>query len=258
MSCPIQNSSVQVRAISDLSYHSEMVMVMSEEILHRVRHMALALFEQLRQDPLKMDPVVVPLSAEQLTPIIQESISTVQKNNPLFMGRIHLARTADKVIKAYYENKRKINFSRKELEKQPNFFRDDRLASWMSLAQEKLIMYLEGTNEIKRVDVPLDHRGFSCYRYALTEAGVEINGLLSEEKLLEILFSKDFQVVESPDKGDLVLFLNQGKCVHLGIYEGNGYVLSKEGNHSPVAYVKRLEDFSPQYGNEVLYFCKLE
>jgi len=252
MSCPALYNGSQVRTLSEFAYHTEMSIALSEEILKRVRSACISLFEHIRQDPNLTDPVVIPIASDQLELIFRDAIKELEKNNLLFVDHKYLLQSVVKAIKHYYEKKKIVRVPRNEVMRIPHFSSDDRLLKWMNGAQMRTIMHLEEQNKLRSIEIPENDREFSCYRYALTSIGVEIDGALDQEKLFEIIFSGNFKVVREPQKGDLVLFLKDNAPTHLAVWQGNGYVLSKEGNLCPVAYLKRLEDFPPQYGNKIL------
>jgi hypothetical protein len=256
MSCPVQNHPSQVRATSDLSQFSDIAMAISKEIIHQIRFVAFAFFEQYRE-LCQADLVTIPITVEKWDSIINEATTNVQTNDPLLCSRKDLVRTAEKVVREFYQTKSNFKAPRGELEKFPNLFRDDRLLEWSKFVQQKLIQFLEEKNGSKTIQIPKEQERISCYRYALTTAGVEINGILDRDKLIKIIFSRDFQVVKEPNRGDLVLFLDGDEPKHLGIYQENGYVLSKEGDQCPIAYIKPLTDFTREYGNNVLFLNKL-
>lgn len=233
MSCQVQNHSSQVRTTSDLSHFSDIALAISKEIVHQIRQFAFAFFDQNRE-LCKSDPVIIPMTVEKWDSIINEALTSVQTNNALLCSRKDLVQTAEKVIREFYQTRPSFKAPRGELEKSPNLFRDDRLSEWSKFVQQKLILFLEEKNGFKAIQIPKELERVSCYRYALTTAGIEINGILDRDRLIKILFSRNLQIVEKPNRGDLVLFLDGNEPMHLGIYQEDGYVLSKEGDQSPI------------------------
>lgn len=104
-------------------------------------------------------------------------------------------------------------------------------------------------------EIPVEDHFLSCYNYALLKAGVKWEPAhlnISKESLLSFLLSQ-CESISVPHDGDFVLFLQDGELVHLGLSQ-QGKILSKEGNACRFASLKRLEDLSSEYGNQVLYF----
>lgn len=236
----------QTRTISDQALSTQLGETLSEEVINRIRWIALG---KLDEAP---DPTVyklngefkVSLASDLVAEVLEKSIEKIKQISNLYTTRKDLFQQAEAELREYYKSKTTVTAPWKELEAMKSF-RDTRLTDWANLAQVRFIVSSErkrGTAEFR-----VEKQEISCYRYAVTEAGIEVNGILDEKKLNLIL--SDFEQVLEPQDGDLILFSKWERPTHLGIYR-EGKILSKEGNGSPYAYLRVLEDLSPSYGDQ--------
>ncbi|GEM_PF-1929622 len=77
-----------------------------------------------------------------------------------------------------------------------------------------------------------------CFTYALRPEGGSVYTRLKK-------FYEEHNQVTTPVKGDLVLYLNEGKMTHIGFWAGDGKVLSKVGV-APV-YLHPYREVPPTY-----------
>lgn len=95
----------------------------------------------------------------------------------------------------------------------------------------------------------------SCFEFAFMRASVQelLETEWGSEELLSLLAELGFVSAPQPKAGDLVMFLQEGIPVHMGIWYKNK-VLAKPGNEQGFSLLHTLEETYECYGNQVLFF----
>jgi hypothetical protein len=83
-------------------------------------------------------------------------------------------------------------------------------------------------------------------------------GANKEFKLFEFLKNWGYKTVESPQAGDLILYLQDGRPVHTGSYLGNNIVESKLGNKSQLCHQHALSALPVESGNQMVFYRKVK
>lgn len=83
-----------------------------------------------------------------------------------------------------------------------------------------------------------------------------------EKNPFELLQEWGYRMVDSPDEGDLIVYLNyepdagEPKVSHTGTFQSNGTVLSKLSMQDPEIWQHDLNKITAHYGNLVVFFRK--
>jgi len=135
---------------------------------------------------------------------------------------------------------------------------------WNLTINGKFFLDSQVVSEIKPVSVPKAFERYlsvapeelSCFDYAFFQIG-EARALgrdYSNEEAPSVLSEWGYIPTKTPNPGDLVLYLDDDAPTHLGVYKGNGVVESKWGNNNPMAYIHKMTDAPPSYGNKVVFY----
>lgn len=112
---------------------------------------------------------------------------------------------------------------------------------------------------------PVDPATISCLSFALLQAkergaaGVIFNRTSADAALYDVdnyLRGLKYRTVDAPDEGDLVVYFNKGKPMHVGYFGEDGRVHSKLGLANPYSHHHRLFDVFPAFGNDVVFYRK--
>jgi len=120
---------------------------------------------------------------------------------------------------------------------------------------------------------PVDPTRISCLAFALLQAKdrgaatvifdrtrADIFDRTRADAVLHNLdtYLKDlsYRPVDAPDTGDLVVYFNDGRPVHVGYFGEDGRVHSKLGVANPYSHRHRLFDVPAVYGNHVVFYRK--
>lgn len=246
----LADSKGHTRSMSDAALCGDIFDSLSTEMLLKIRCLALSYFDANTSQLLsnsKQPNIQIPLKENQIRQAINETIQEVAEKR-FGADRKDLFQKAQEEFKKIYENKRTVTVPREDL-RSPSFS-DDRLKNWTDTAYAKATLEFEKRRGTQSVEIPPSKQSTSCYRYALLQAGISLERIFSPKTFEEIL--NGFEPVSEGQEGDLVLFFHRKKYTHLGVYS-DGKILSKEGNNTPVAYLRPLEDLAPEYGDRVLY-----
>lgn len=228
----IPTSYIQARQMSNKAHYLDRVGNLSQQVLQKIRLATLPTIEHLGPS---IGILQSPFLALQTKRIVDEVLREAQAQPEIETElRDYFVRDATFTIAADDKN----------------------LSRWIEDANAWSQIYFEQGQGARRVEVSPKSRTSSCFRYAFKNTGTPIaEPINSSSQILSLLEQYEYKPVSYPQEKDLVLFLKAGQPVHLGIYE-NGKIRSKEGNASPVAFTKPLEDFSAEYGEQIVYFSR--
>ena len=248
-------------AISDEAITTTMVHRIQENTIEKMRRVSLEVLPKARFSR----QVTPPLTPTRIGRYVRESADQCMEEDPFFSERPDLVERAMADVPIKYP---KIDPSDLMGD---DFFgynsADSRMDDWVKQA------CISSSHEVKLKKgtffevLPEDQQRYSCFRYALARAGISFEeeamkdfqggSLLAQvdEELLDVL-QAHFTPVDAPVENGLVLFCAQGRPCHLGIYLG-GQILSKEGDWSPFAYSRPLEDFGCDYGDDIIYWQRI-
>jgi hypothetical protein len=113
-------------------------------------------------------------------------------------------------------------------------------------------------------ELPEEQQGLSCFQFAVlntnevssnswaSQAGVEVKRLLTKLKAL------GYRPVKTPKENDLAIYFVESSPLpqHMGIYKGNGMVLSKQGIRNLAAHLHPAFSAHPHYGRMILFMSK--
>jgi len=111
----------------------------------------------------------------------------------------------------------------------------------------------------------LSKANLPCFDYALLEVKergvreqifIPIGNRSFKEVIDERLQRWGYEVKDSPEEGDFVIYCDQKNYTHMGVYLNNGFVKSKPGNACDHAIIHNIHEISHYYGNQVLFFRK--
>lgn len=112
---------------------------------------------------------------------------------------------------------------------------------------------------------PVDPTTISCLSFALLQAKERgaaeaiFNRTKADDALRNLdtyLRDLNYRPVDAPDAGDLVVYYNKGKPMHVGYFADDGRVHSKLGLANPYSHRHRLFDVYPEFGNDVVFYRK--
>jgi len=117
---------------------------------------------------------------------------------------------------------------------------------------------------VEKKAVKQDPQKMSCLAFALLQMKeLQAKDLIfsghNDDRLDGImpqLINWGYRAVETPDEGDLVIYLINDKPVHAGVYTESGKVHSKLGRQNPYSHQHKLFDILPNLGNQVVFFRK--
>lgn len=220
----------QERPISDPSYCADIFTKISDETVQKIRRIYL----------YQTDKSQITLKEEDIT---QSSQQSIEETRDRYSDRSELFDRAQEVFQRIFKPEK--SFSPAELD------------NWANRTQTATIMQFEKETGVKTVPIPQEEQSHSCYRYALSQIGIKPHmGGLSKSGLSRTLLNH-CQPVQQPRSGDLVLFFDGNSMSHLGVYQA-GQILSKEGDYTPVAYLRSLQDMPAEYGKKVIYFRPIQ
>lgn len=136
----------------------------------------------------------------------------------------------------------------------------------VSFSEEELETY-----KIKRGINIVDPTKMSCLAFALLQSNrflPSVSGLKMQgdiifhdswgdrplNNLFRFLKRWNYSSVETPQAGDLVVYLANEKPTHVGVYTQTGKVSSKLGRANPYSHEHKLFDIPPHYGTKVIFF----
>ncbi len=111
----------------------------------------------------------------------------------------------------------------------------------------------------------LSKQTLSCFDYTLLTAGdravreqlfAPIGSQSVKEAMEERLPRWGYEIAESPEKGDLVLYSNETDITHMALYLGDGKAESKFGNDYPYTTIHSINEAYHRYGSHVAYYHK--
>lgn len=248
------NNHIQTRSISDAAYSMNAAIDISQATLKKIRQFCLPQFEKISKESDHSEKYMqISLDHKKVELWIEESIEAVKKSSK-YQQKI-LEQGVKEVKKCYSSWKKIVRISKEKFRFSTSIFMDQRMVEWIGNMDKAMIYKLEKNRNTETVVIEKILRPISCYRYAWKMSGNDMRQIVDFKSFISILQGDRFSCVDKPKDKDLVLFLQNSKPVHLGIYQ-NGKILSKEGNQSPVAFIKSLQDMPPEYGDQVLYFRK--
>lgn len=193
------------------------------------------------------------LSGEDKERLIGQALEDLNGINPFFAEHPHLVEKAEGEARVSLPPLETVTVNKSDMDPSlSRFLRDDRMANWFRTTKLSTVQHLERKRKTPSTEIPQEQQDFSCFRYALTRIGIKVPCLDSSRALFSLI-DRHFDPVEVPQEGDLVLFLQGKTPKHLGIYN-NQMILSKEGDLESVAYLRPIEDLTPDYGDSVRYF----
>lgn len=107
----------------------------------------------------------------------------------------------------------------------------------------------------------VDSKTLTGFNYSLLKKREErakediINNKINSQ-LIEDLKQWNYQFIANPVEGDLVLYFDQAKLEHMGIYMQEGLVESKWGVGNPSIYTHKVFDVMPNYGGTKVMFMR--
>lgn len=240
----------QNRSWSETAHFGALYQSLSFQVLSRIRDLCL----QKLTGPLTASfptdgPIQIRFSSEQIQSCFLDAQAEVlnQTDNRSLVEKV------SQVFKNYMEGKESVTLQPEDLEALDGGKGEaKRMERWMMKAQIRTLLSMERERGTKEVLVSTEKREICCYRYALEEVGCQVPTALTKTILLRILEQR-FDIVSQPEEGDVVLFCQGASPTHLGVIR-EGKVLSKEGDRSPIAYIRPLEDLPPEYGDRIVYF----
>jgi hypothetical protein len=116
--------------------------------------------------------------------------------------------------------------------------------------------------QMRQLDFKL--QSVSCHDFALLRSKEEgycellyYGGGNKELRLFEFFKNWGYKTVDSPQAGDLVLYLKDGRPMHTGRYLGNGFVESKLGNESNLCHKHPLSVVPDDFGSQMVFYRKV-
>jgi len=117
---------------------------------------------------------------------------------------------------------------------------------------------------LNKEDVSSEPKQMSCVAFALLQAKEKAATQLIFQKNSHMAFSEiiknltewKYRSVDTPDEGDLVVYLNIDAITHIGYFSSSGLVHSKLGSANPYSHHHKLFDVPPTYGKRILFFRK--
>ena len=141
---------------------------------------------------------------------------------------------------------------------------EEYLSTWNFLIRNEASLQLD--KEFSQVEnLPEKLQLIPCFQYALFKAGIapdreeegKFYGEGSIVQILPFLENRGMRITQMPKEGDLALFFQNDKLVHMGVYMGKGKICSKEGAGVRYVCTRALDDLPSQYGDQILYYGRL-
>jgi hypothetical protein len=114
----------------------------------------------------------------------------------------------------------------------------------------------------EKSEISIEATNISCFAYALLLVGeIEARNVIFKAKSvndpLKWLQKRNWQIVEVPQVGDLVVYLDdKDEPLHFGYYVGEGLVKSKFGNKCPFSCLHTFFNTPTEYGKRILFLRK--
>lgn len=242
----------QHRRVSEAAHFGDLYETFSRRMIAQIRRLCLEILENPNTPSVSQEgaKIHVTFPKDRLV----EAFQGVKKDLLQEHFDASLVERVSQVFSTYLHTRKGVSLSVQDLEEKS--FLDKKMDEWAEQARMRSLLSMEQARGTKREEIPQELQKICCYRYALMQAEVS-TPLAITKKTLHNVLQQECTQVNAPQEGDLIVFCRGNSPVHLGVIR-EGKVLSKEGNASPVAYLRDVADLTPQYGDRVLYFRRNE